>query len=159
MGGEHRALRVGAAGQDGSARRADHDPMLAVALALAPGVEDAWPPEEKVWPFNLSEMARLFGQAVIACQCQALRPTLYSLRHGGASEDLLQGRSINEVFRQGRWRSWGSLRRYGKEAKLQAELSKVPPAFLQYGRHFHANIEMMFERPRGVPPLPGEHGA
>ena len=116
------------------------------------------PPEGRVWPFTLSEMARLFGQAVIACQCQALRPTLYSLRHGGASEDLLQGRSINEVFRQGRWRSWGSLRRYGKEAKLQAELSKVPPAFLQYGRRFHASVEMMFERPREVPPLPDEHG-
>ncbi len=109
-----------------------------------------------MWPFNLAELARLLEVAAAACRCQSLRPTLYSIRHGGASEDLLRGRSINEVFRQGRWRSWSSLRRHSNEAKLQAELAKVPQTLLEYGRHFHDSIVQTFKHSRTVPPLPTE---
>jgi hypothetical protein len=108
-------------------------------------------PEGEVWPFNLAELAHLFEVAVAACRCQNLRPTLYSIRHGG-----LRGRSLNNVFRQSRWRSWSSLRRYGKEAKLQSELAKVPQPLIEHGRLFHEKIEQMFSDVRTVPPLPTE---
>jgi hypothetical protein len=117
-------------------------------------LKTAGPEHEKLWPFTLPELARLFETAATACQCQCLRPTLYSIRHGGASEDLLHGCSINEVFRRGRWRSWSSLRRYGKEAKLQSELAKVPAPFILYGQRFGQRIGDMFNNPRSVPPLP-----
>ncbi len=58
------------------------------------------------------------------------------------------------MFRRGRWRAWSSLRRYGKEAKLQADLSKVSGAVLEYGRAWASNIEAMFQHPYVVPLLP-----
>ena len=41
--------------------------------------------------------------------------TLYQLRHGGASFDVVSpARSLGGIRRRGRWRSWGSMRRYEK---------------------------------------------
>eukprot|EP00973_Karenia_brevis_P006482 882223-Karenia_brevis.AAC.1 len=66
---------------------------------------------------------------------EALKPTLYSLRHGGASEDILRRRrSVQEVKRRGRWTSDASLKRYAKEARLLSEISKLHPSILAFGR-------------------------
>ena len=50
------------------------------------------------------------------------------------------------------------MRRYGKEAKLQEELNKVPNDILEYGRARASNIASMFQFPHLVPPLPRRHG-
>lgn len=84
-----------------------------------------------------------------------MKPVLYSLRHGGASEDLLRRtRDLSSVFRRGRWRSWNSVRRYGKEAKLLTELGKVPGPVLRYSQQIEANLEQWFDFPNLVPPVP-----
>ena len=130
----------------------DSDEWLGPFLST---LKEASQPNRPVWPFDLTELARVFAQAADACRLQALRPTLYALRHGGASEDLLRGtRDINGVFRRGRWRSWSSLRRYGKEAKLQGQLARVPEAMIEYGRAFEQRLPEMFAHPGRVPPLP-----
>ena len=64
-------------------------------------------PSDQLFRLTLPELSLSFGNAVIACHFAALKPCLYSLRHGGASEDLLRGRrDIDGVFRRGRWRAW-----------------------------------------------------
>lgn len=112
-------------------------------------------PRRPLWPFSLGQLARKFQEAMLACGLSHLKPVLYSIRHGGASEDLLRGtRDLAAVFRRGRWRSWSSVRRYGKEAKLLSELAKVPPATLAYGQYIEQNLEAMFADPDRVPPVP-----
>ena len=48
-------------------------------------------------------------------------PSLYRLRHGGASSDYAMGhRPLLEIKRRGRWRADSSLRRYEKSTRAQA---------------------------------------
>ena len=84
-------------------------------------------PDAPLWPSDIMHIARLFKDTTEKLGMSGLEPSLYSLRHGGASEDLLNGRRTPEgVMRRGHWRSHTSLRRYAKEAKLMAEVNKVP---------------------------------
>ena len=54
---------------------------------------------------------------------------LYQLRHGGASHDYASGlRSLEDVRRRGRWRSWDSVRRYEKGSRIGQVLLKLPEA-------------------------------
>ena len=110
---------------------------------------------DRVWPFPLHRHALLFARAVHDSGLQSLKPTLYAIRHGGASEDLLRGtRSLEAVFRRGRWRAWSSVRRYGKEAKLQAALAKLPVKLLDYGQTLEHTIAAAVLDPRLLPRLP-----
>ena len=60
---------------------------------------------------------------------------LYQLRHGGASEELLEGRrSISEIMARGRWDTSSSLRRYAKPAQLQKLLGSLPPVKASYAQ-------------------------
>ena len=73
-------------------------------------------PEELLWPFSHADHLLLFEKVTSLLQLHALRPCLYALRHGGASDDLLTGRrSVMEVKRRGGWAAESSVKRYAKE--------------------------------------------
>ena len=58
---------------------------------------------------------------------------LYSLRHGGASHDLLfRRRDLSAVKERGRWMTDASLKRYGKATLLQREINRVPAGVLDF---------------------------
>ncbi len=70
-----------------------------------------------------------------------LRPHLYSLRHGGASEDMLSGRrTAEQVQRRGRWAVASSMKRYAKEPKLLAELQHVSTDAFIFGQLAESNL-------------------
>ena len=81
---------------------------------------------DKMFDFQYKELLSLFRQA-----CEELKvrdPSLYRLRHGGASHDAAtRMRTLQEIKRRGRWASDTSLRRYEKRTWLQAEEAKVSP--------------------------------
>ena len=84
-----------------------------------------------MWSFTYQEWAAAFKTALQQAGLGGLGASLYSNRHGGASEDVLtQARSLAGVKARGRWRTDSSLRRYGKEAKLLQELRKLDRARL-----------------------------
>eukprot|EP00973_Karenia_brevis_P059127 8231961-Karenia_brevis.AAC.1 len=91
--------------------------------------------DDRIWSMPLGHLQTVFNSGIKSLGMESLRPSLYSLRHGGASEDLLRRRrSLQEVRRRGRWMSDSSLKRYAKETRLLAELSKIPEQVLLYGR-------------------------
>ena len=105
-----------------------------------------------LWDFQPMSIARLFADACQALNLMHLQPHLYSLRHGGASEDLLTGvRTSEQVMRRGRWASQVSLRRYGKETRLLREAAKVEPDVLLFGEVVENNFLDVL---RGGPRLP-----
>jgi len=102
-------------------------------------------PESLLWPFSSRHLASRFHAACDRLRLRSLAPCLYSLRHGGASEDLLRRlRSPTEVMNRGRWRSNSSLKRYGKEAKLGAQLRLVPPQVIKLGESLEPVVGQMF---------------
>ena len=60
-------------------------------------------------------------------------PSLYRLRHGGASFDrAMRFRSLPEVKKRGRWVSDASLRRYEKAVRVQKVEAEASPEFLSF---------------------------
>ena len=75
----------------------------------------ARPAEARLWPFTRKELEDKFREACVRLALQNLRPCLYSLRRGGASEDLLtRSRADQGVKRRGRWASDSSPKRYAR---------------------------------------------
>ena len=100
-----------------------------------------------LWPLDPHHLICKFHQACRALQLGPLAPTLYSLRHGGASDDLLQQRRTPEgVLRRGRWRSTTSLKRYAKEAKVGAQLGLVNHRVVVLCQKVEKDIGSLFNR-------------
>ncbi|CAK0810182.1 unnamed protein product, partial [Prorocentrum cordatum] len=108
----------------------DQAPWLEPALEALRTVAGDGP----LWDFLPTSIAQLFEDACRALGLVHLQPHLYSLRHGGASEDLLSGaRTPEQVMQRGRWATVASPRRYGKETRLLREAAKVDPDVLLFG--------------------------
>ena len=96
---------------------------------------------EPLWDFTRDQLCTAFMQAFSHLGLSHLSPHLYGLRHGGASDDLLRRRRPHsEVKARGRWASDSSLKRYGKAARLQLEITKIPPAVVAFGQAIEARF-------------------
>ena len=131
----------------------DQSPELEGVLAA---LTTGRPPTQRLWKATGSVSHQAFVETVELLHLTALKPTRYSLRHGGASEDLLgRKRSLAEIKRRGRWASDMSLKRYTKETRLMSELAKVDPRVIKYGREIQQDISAFLlgvKRPH-PPPL------
>ena len=84
------------------------------------------PAGARLWTVEYPELAHMFSLAVQHASVDVLRPTLYGLRHGGASHDRsVRCRGLPEVQSRGGWRSFSSVRRYEKHGRLGAQLNKL----------------------------------
>ena len=99
-------------------------------------------PSDLLWPMDHGDIIFLFRNTCAQLGMSCLAPCLYGLRHGGASQDLLsRTRTLEEVKKRGGWRSDASLKRYGKDAKLTAELNKIPQVVRDYGMKIGTHLE------------------
>ena len=82
------------------------------------------PQKEALFPFTFAEWARQYRACGEACQLQPLGPpTLYCLRHAGASLDVALGRrDLMQVQQRGNWLVPSSVRRYQKGGRLTEQL-------------------------------------
>ena len=84
-----------------------------------------------------------------------LQPVVYSLRHGGASHDLLhQRRTVAEVKMRGRWHSDASVRRYGKLARAMKEANRLLPSTKKYGELVLAKLNKYLDADGRLCPRP-----
>jgi len=94
-----------------------------------------------LWDFSPADLQKQFTWLVKLLGLDALPPHLYSLRHGGASDDLITStRTQEEVKVRGRWATITSLKRYGKTTRLLLEMAKVPEDVFELGRAVEANF-------------------
>jgi len=75
-------------------------------------------------------LASRFREACVGLQLECLGPpTLYQLRHSGASADFASNRrTLAEIQRRGRWRTSASVRRYEKGGRVSQQLMRLSPA-------------------------------
>ena len=91
-------------------------------------------PHESCWLLSSADEIKAINEAIARLGLEDLGLCRYSMRHGGASHDLLtKSRSVEAVKRRGRWRSDSSLKRYGKETRILSELNKVAPQVIELG--------------------------
>ena len=76
-----------------------------------------------------------------------LDPSLYRLRHGGASEDVSRRhRRLDQVKKRGRWHTDASLRRYETDIRLQAVEGCLSAELLTRSTVIAQNLEHHFTR-------------
>ena len=108
--------------------------------------------QEELWCHSHDTLIASFKRALLVLNLEFLGATLYSLRHGGASFDLLQKRrTLLEIKRRGRWAADSSLKRYAKESRLQHQLSLVPLPVRRFGLQVLAQLPGILG---GVVPVP-----
>lgn len=114
-------------------------------------------PEASLWTFSPHQLRQAFAEALIQLQIADEQTTLYSLRHGGASDDLLSGRRTRkEVKDRGRWRTDQSLNRYAKRARMQQRIGQLAPALVAFGEKVETDFLMLMDvcARTGIFPLP-----
>jgi len=110
-----------------------------------------------IWDQPHNVLVDQFAKALEALNLTHLNSCLYTLRHGGATHDILtRRRSMMEVKQRGRWGSDSSLKRYVKLARLQTELAKVPIDVRNYGLEIIRSLPKILTKKMVVPPIP--HG-
>ena len=131
----------------------DNIPYLCDCLAVLKARRKR--PGDRTWSFPRNDLSRQMQASAEAFGLEGLGLTVYGLRHGGASYDLLsRSRPVLEVKSRGRWRSDAMLKRYGKEARALAELHKAPASTLEFGRRVAAPIREIFLDREAPPPAP-----
>ena len=70
-------------------------------------------PHELLFRLDYLTLVAHFREAVHDAQLTVLEPTVYCLRHGGASHDVRTNvRTLEQVQLRGQWKAWSSMRRY-----------------------------------------------
>ena len=109
-------------------------------------------PTDPLWPFEQTVLNAEFRNDVNCSGVHVLGPHFYSLRHGGASDDLLTGRrKRDEVKARGRWLSDVSVRRYGKAARTMKEAARLGPVAAEYGNLVQSKLSRFLD---GAEPFP-----
>ena len=86
-------------------------------------------PDLPLWNFDYGHYSKIFSQI---SDTFGLDMTPYQMRHSGPSIDRSRNhRSLLEVQKRGRWRSYKSVARYEKSARLGANFQRLPVQ-LQY---------------------------
>ena len=113
------------------------------------------PLESRLWPFSSQHLHDIFHRTVSRVGLDSLAPELYSLRHGGASHDIMSARRcLLEVKKRGRWRTDIQLRRYEKHAVLQKGLGKIPAKSPEYATRVEPLLATYFQQPKQIPKPP-----
>ena len=98
--------------------------------------------ERALFPLDAVRIARLFKAAADKLGVDA---SLYQLRHGGASDDLLRRRrTLSEIQSRVRVKCVDTVRRYAKPGKIQQALNRLAPKSRQYCEWAHCNLKGLF---------------
>ena len=105
-------------------------------------------PREKLWTFTHNHLIKVFKRALLILQAGKQYKTLYQLRHGGASHDLLhKNRSESQVLQRGQWTSPDTLKRYGKPSRMARDVANLSTTTKLYGQAISDNLEACFNNP------------
>ena len=97
-----------------------------------------------LWPLNLEEFGKFFHGALKTLGLDHLGITVYSLRHAGASWDLLTGRrSYEQVKDRGGWKTDTSMQRYAKAARSQQLAGEMPYHVVKYGLQVFQDMHLI----------------
>ena len=103
-------------------------------------------PQDPLWRDSHPALVRTFSGITADLGLEHLGSCLYTLRHGGATHDIItRRRNMLEVKQRGRWQTDSSLRRYVKLARLQHEQSKIPKSIAEQGREVLANLPQLLQ--------------
>ena len=122
-----------------------------------------WSPTDRIWSYPPGDLSIRLAEAAAELQLTHLGITLYGLRHGGVSHDILHRlRTPLEAKLRMRVASDSTLKRYAKQTRVVSELGRAPPLVVAFGNRVSALLAAVFAGTASVPSppgLPGNQGA
>ena len=119
-------------------------------------------PTDRIWSYPPGDLSVRLAEAAAELQLTHLGVTLYGLRHGGVSHDILHRlRTPLEAKIRMRVASDSTLKRYAKQTRVITELGRAPPAVVTFGNRVSALLADVFAGTAVVPSppaLPGGRG-
>ncbi len=113
------------------------------------------PPRRTIWDFTQAQRSAQTQRLAALARLEALKVDTYSLRHGGACTDALEGRRpLREIKKRGRWWSDASVRRFQKAFAALPQVQLIPPGVLQFAKTVDQNLEAYLLSDRKPPPPP-----
>ena len=114
-------------------------------------------PGSMLWDGTLKELRHQYMDAAHLMGLRDLNPSLYQMRHAGASLAISWKRhDLQRVQKRGRWRAAQHVRRYEKSTFLQDSLLKVFSVVCRWA-HSCAEVIQQFIC-QGAPPIAGPCG-
>ena len=130
------------------------DPRLAFLAPFLLCLTQGRPATDPLFSFDVRGLTESLRTTLQALKMEHMGVELYSLRHGGASDDFLtKRRTLPEIKHRGRWRADSSVRRYTKSARALKELEKIPQGALAVAMALDLDLSLYFNRPSLVPPI------
>lgn len=112
-------------------------------------------PHELVLPLSPGDHLKNWKAAVEVLGLQDLDICRYSLRHAGASNDLLEHkRDVASVKARGRWKADSSMKRCMKTAKAMEFSHRIPDEILRYGQQTFKIFPAILNGSQSVPAPP-----
>ena len=108
-------------------------------------------PQEMLIPLETAVLLAQWKQAIERLKLDKLEIARYSMRHSGASWDLMErNRTVGDIKARGRWASDSSMKRYLKTAKASDMAHRMGKGVLEYGEQVRVNAQSLFQ---GLCPL------
>ena len=101
-------------------------------------------PEESLFGYSKESVGSYFRMVVAVHGWGACLFTFHSIRHGAATEDLIQGVELQEVLRRGRWAAAKSARHYIQEGEALIFNTKISQPLLDFGKFVQARVWEIF---------------
>ena len=107
-------------------------------------------PSGLIWNFSYPEYLAVFKRACRAWGLEGVVP--YQMRHSGPSIDRANKTcSLMECQKRGRWKSWQSVTRYEKSARLAVVWSQLPRGVQERLATCERELEKFMLGRRGAP--------
>jgi hypothetical protein len=109
------------------------------------GVLQRRPARRMIWDFTQAQYTAQVLRLAALARLEVLKVDTYSLRHGGASADALEGRRpLREIKKRGRWKSDASVRRYETASVALHQVQLIPPEILEFAKVVDRNLGPYF---------------
>lgn len=97
-----------------------------------------------LFPFSASAFRSLFQSGLRHFGLNGRGFVLHSLRHGGATSDYAEGRSMEWILERGRWASVRSARRYIQTGRALFIAANIPPPLLSLAADVSVSLPSFF---------------
>lgn len=98
----------------------------------------------QLFPLMKRELRAALKDAVRAVNITIKGLVFHSLRHGAATQDTIDGVSMAEVMRRGRWASSKSAQIYIKQCKTMGLKQALPETVMRRGKFLHQDGRALF---------------
>jgi len=101
-------------------------------------------PRDILFGVRIAVLRKNFGRALKYLGLDGNGFVVHSIRHGAATEALLDGIPLQEVLEKGRWKAASSARHYIQQGRALFIATSIPSMITEFGAHIELDVVKYF---------------